>query len=169
MIVWGGRHSQDQTILSSGAIFDPVSNVWSQMTSTGAPSARYGHAAVWTGGKMIIWAGTNTSGVLDTGSSYDPFNNSWQPLTTNGAPAAMSQHSAIWTGKEMIVWGYETGAIFTPSNQSSADTWTATSMTNVPSERFNHSAVWTGSQMIIWGGVTTQTITQAKRVLVLIQ
>jgi hypothetical protein len=28
------------------------------VTTTGAPAARNGHTAVWTGGEMIVWGGS---------------------------------------------------------------------------------------------------------------
>ncbi len=42
--------------LNTGARYDPIANTWSTVTTTGAPTARRGHTAVWTGSRMVIWA-----------------------------------------------------------------------------------------------------------------
>ncbi len=39
-------------------------------TTTGAPSARLGHTAVWTGSQMIIWGGQDNFGHFNTGGRY---------------------------------------------------------------------------------------------------
>ncbi len=50
-----------------------IANAWLATSTTGAPSARAYHAAVWTGSQMIIWGGcTYTSAYLNTGAKYWP-------------------------------------------------------------------------------------------------
>ena len=39
---------------------------------TGAPSARSGHAAAWTGSKLIVWGGLQGGSHLSDGAIYDP-------------------------------------------------------------------------------------------------
>src|SRR5436190_6672066 len=41
-------------------------------TGTNAPAARELHTAVWTGSEMIVWGGTDFSGVLNNGGRYNP-------------------------------------------------------------------------------------------------
>ena len=72
------------------------------VTTTGAPSARYIHTAVWTGSELIVWGGGNGA---NTGGRYDPAGDSWMPLSNTDAPGPRNAHTAIWTGSEMIVWG----------------------------------------------------------------
>ncbi len=159
MIVWGGvaREGDSFPRLNTGALYDPVTNIWSQTPTTNAPSPRDGHTAVWTGGKMIVWgdtAGSSTS-LPGTGGSYDPVANSWTATSTAGAPSGRSAHAAVWTGSQMIVWG---GATFSGvSNLGGrydplADAWTPTARGTAPPARQDHTAVWTGSLMIVWGG-----------------
>ncbi|MBM3882747.1 MAG: hypothetical protein FJ387_23995 [Verrucomicrobia bacterium] len=58
-IVWGGEgeagpvDSGGQLLLDSNG----VPTEWRALNPTGAPAARSGHAAVWTGQKMIVWGG----------------------------------------------------------------------------------------------------------------
>ena len=70
MIVWGGS---DGTNLNTGGLFDPAvggpSGSWTSTNTTGAPSARYVHTAVWTGLRMVIWGGF-AGGYANTGGQW---------------------------------------------------------------------------------------------------
>lgn len=132
---------------------------WSAVSTTSAPSARYGHTAVWTGSEMVVWGGTpDLATVLNTGGKYNPSTDSWTATTTTGAPTARIGEGvwSVWTGTEMIIWGgsanfltvLNTGGRYNPSTNS----WTATTTTGAPTARNATTAVWTGSEMIVWGG-----------------
>jgi N-acetylneuraminic acid mutarotase len=152
-MVWGAPG--DTTLIGAGYTEIAPSRIdyWTPTTTTGAPSVRAYHTAVWTGSKMIVWGGTD----LNDGGQYDPVANTWTPTTTTGAPSARSSHTAVWTGSRMIVWGGLTTS-FVPLHDGGqydpvANTWTATTTTGAPLARYRHTAVWTGSKMIVWGGV----------------
>jgi len=146
-------------VISGGGCTD---DTWSATTTTNAPSARFGHTAVWTGSEMIVWGGfygdLNNGSPLNTGGRYDPATDSWTATSTTNAPDRRFAHTAVWTGSEMIVWAgtpdfnlsyfLNSGGRYDPVT----DSWTGTSMTNAPSARFAHTAVWTGAEMIVWGG-----------------
>ena len=53
--VWGGYSSNG--ITGSGARYEPQTESWRWMSMQGAPSARYWHAAVWTGDRLMTWGG----------------------------------------------------------------------------------------------------------------
>ena len=152
MIVWGGTDGFDD--LNTGGLYDPATNMWVAVGTSGAPMAREAHTAVWTGSEMVVWGGFNFDSQtnLNTGGRYNPATNSWTATETTNAPDGRSNYTAVWTGSEMIVWGgspaLNTGGRYDPA----ADSWTATSTTNAPDGRFLHAAVWTGSEMIVWGG-----------------
>jgi N-acetylneuraminic acid mutarotase len=61
MIVWGGSS------LNDGGQYDPIANTWTATTATGVPSGRLNHTAVWTGSRMIVWGGANSSYLNDGG------------------------------------------------------------------------------------------------------
>jgi len=158
VIVWGGNAAPDwpyhDSPTATGGRFDPTTASWSPTTSSGAPSPRWDHTAIWTGSRMVVWGGA--AGTFDAeGGRYDPIADSWSPTTTFGAPAARSGHTAIWTGSRMIVWGGYTSPGY-PSEggryNPATDTWSPISLAGAPSARTNHTAVWTGSRMIVWGG-----------------
>jgi N-acetylneuraminic acid mutarotase len=158
MIVWGGQDPTSPGYCSTGGQYDPVTDAWSATTTTGAPSARESHTAIWTGSRMIVWGG----GTSDAGGRYDPDDDTWSATSLTGAPSARSSHTAVWTGSRMIVWGgygsssvgyslvnVNTGGEYDPAT----DTWSATTTTGAPSARNYHTAIWTGSRMIVWGGL----------------
>ncbi len=167
MLIFGGRTGDtDNTTVNTGSSYDPVSNSWTALSTSNAPSSREYQTAVWTGTEMIVWGGydgTKSTGV-STGGRYNPQTNTWQATNTTGAPAARYGHKSVWTGTRMIVWGGQgpnfftydylnTGATYDPV----ADTWVATTLTGAPSPRSAHTAVWSGSEMVVWGGDSLTT------------
>src|SRR5690606_40491178 len=110
MIIWGGRDTLTGNLVNSGGRYNPANDTWSvDPTSTsGAPSTRGYHSAVWSGSEMIIWGGSELDGgsFVNTGGRYDPSADTWgAPTDTFGSPVPRMFHSAVWTGSEMIVWG----------------------------------------------------------------
>jgi N-acetylneuraminic acid mutarotase len=154
MIVWGGQGASPTDYLDTGGRYDPVTDTWSPMSVTGAPSPRYFHTAVWTGTQMIVWGGVATGSPLNTGGRYDPASDTWAALPLSNAPSGRTGHTAVWTGTQMIIWGgygggfLNTGARYLPQ----FDSWLSTSPINPPAGRYFHTAVWTGAEMIVWGG-----------------
>ena len=131
-----------------------AANSWKATTTSGAPSERTQHVAVWTGTEMLIWGGWNNVYHGD-GARYSPATNSWTAITATGAPIARAGHTGVWSGTELIVWGgfqntkvLKSGARYNPLT----DTWIATKETGAPAPRYYHTAVWTGTEMIVWGG-----------------
>ncbi len=170
MIIWGGDTGGpgSETATNTGACYNPSANSWSAMSAVGAPSARWGHCAVWTGTEMIVWGGRQVGApwtFLNDGARYNPSTDTWTAMTGVGAPTARDEFSAIWTGSQMIVWGgwqgaatLNTGARYNPTG----DTWVASTATvGAPAARASHQAVWTGSEMIVWGGTTDNATTIA--------
>jgi RNA polymerase sigma factor (sigma-70 family) len=165
MIVWGGIHySSDQTTFTTfatGGRYDPARDVWTPLPVPGAPSARTGHTAVWTGREMIVWGGHEDIEFLETGARFNVAANAWTPTTLSNVPAHRMGHCAVWTGSEMIVWGGQAspdrlakdGARYNPA----ADEWKPMPELEGPAARHfqrDDGAVWTGKGMLIFGGGT---------------
>lgn len=159
MIVWGGQNNDTFVSTNTGALYDPATDSWTPVSTTGAPTARVSHKAVWTGSKMIIWGGVNDSGVhLDDGGIYDPATDTWSTMSNTNGPTGVGSmmSSAVWTGSKMLIWGerdannnlLNTGGIYDPVT----DTWSSITTLNAPTARDYQSVVWTGDKMIIWGG-----------------
>jgi hypothetical protein len=157
MIVWGGGILGDFT--NTGSKYNFVTNTWTALPTTLAPSARYRHTAIWTGTRMVIWGGQYAiSSSKNDGAVYNPATNTWDgPTSVLNAPGNRCSHTAIWTGTDMIVWGgfdpvngsYNTGGKYNPST----NTWIATNFLDAPGARSIHHALWTGIHMIIYAGV----------------
>ena len=174
MILWGGLRyeGENATALDSGGIYTPpassTTNSWTDTVALNAPLSRWGQSTVWTGSKMIVWAGyRGGAGYLNDGGQYDPVANSWSSILASIAntPSARTLGAVIWTGSKMIVWGgygadgndIQDGGQYDPV----ANTWSsiASDLANSPAKRRNHTAVWTGSKMIVWGGYDLDGIT----------
>lgn len=166
MLIWGGytdaqsiyQGAYNDACLNSGGRYDPASDTWQHISTSGAPSKRFNHAALWTGERMLIWGGNDETKALNDGGLYDPITDTWRPISTRGAPSPRKQPLAVWTGREMIVWGgasrddsrvFEDGARYDPAT----DRWTPISTTGAPKGRVFASALWTGAEMVFWGGV----------------
>jgi N-acetylneuraminic acid mutarotase len=163
MIVWGGTGPDGSEGLGDGGRYDPATDSWRPISTTNAPSPRFGHRAIWTGSEMIVWGGrgpANSSIVnyLDGGARYVPATDSWVPLPP--APVqGRGSFSAVWTGEEFIVWGgagvegRQAVALGDGARYASAlDQWLPLSTIGAPVARWDPYAVWTGEEMIVWGG-----------------
>ena len=159
MIIWGGFDPGTGTFYNDGARFSPGNNNWYNVSTAGAPVARRGHAAVWTGTQMIVWGGVNAAGTfLNNGAAYtspgdgvpDP-GTPWTPVATTNAPAPTSAgpFNAVWsiTTNEMLIWGLTFSGRYNPAG---AGSWSAIT-SNSATPPVVGTAVWTGSLMVVWG------------------
>ncbi len=157
MIVWGGITFSNNTYTNTGGRYNPSLNQWTSTSTAGAPTARFGHVAVWANGEMIVHGGVlvYSSSAVATGGRYSPSSDSWTATTTTAAPTR-AFHTAVWTGSSMIVWGGNVthfgGSQSTGSRYDPASGWSDISPSGAPSARSGHSAVWTGTRMLVWGG-----------------
>jgi len=161
VILWGGVVAQSSAVhqaTASGARYDPASDSWAPVSSVGAPTARSGHAAVWTGREMIVW-GAGAQGFAD-GARYDPEADVWRPVSAVNAPRGAAL-TAIWTGTEMLLWSplVSTGPRGIGRYDPESDSWRPMSTTNEPPGLAGYSAVWTGSKMLVLGLDQTTHVT----------
>ncbi|MGH8247756.1 MAG: Kelch repeat-containing protein, partial [Gammaproteobacteria bacterium] len=160
MIVWGGvRYAPDQITFGTGGRYDPRRDAWTLLPTNGAPRARTGHTAVWTGSEVIVWGGGEDVEFMCTGARFNVATATWTPTTLKNAPQQRLGHCALWTGSEMIVCGGVTGVrnvTFGASRYDpSADRWNHLTNIGAPAARYFHrseGAVWTGHGMLIFGG-----------------
>ena len=125
-VVWTGTkllvsgYAQDLVnggFIFSGGYYDPASNSWTTITTTGAPEVDDVRrlTAVWTGTKLLVYGYAQdlvNGGDIFSGGSYDPASNSWTTITSTGAPEVHggshrdgSGLTAVWTGTKMIFYG----------------------------------------------------------------
>ena len=178
LIVWGGSAGSGSGpgggldfSFNDGARYNPATGVWTPLPSTNAPSARFGHAAVWTSTEMIIWGGSYldySTGfgfitTLNTGARYNPQTNTWTPTSMTSAPSVRSRMGAVWAGasvNQMIIWGGLSDGVINPVMDGgrynpATDTWSSVSTTNAPSvfgfSNIVPAAVWSGKEMLYFG------------------
>lgn len=180
MIVWGGlenyqRPTVDRILGDGGILSFPEGKPegeWRALPLEGAPSARYGHTAIWTGTELLVFGGcgqepgaTRCVKPLNDGGTFDPYPAEgvahWRPLPVDRAVTPRTSHSSIWTGRYLIVWGGldEAGHVIPGGARYDAveKTWKTLNPTLPNGElgRRDHVAVYEPLQgrMIIWGGV----------------
>lgn len=164
MVVWGGYNGTTDSarnITNTGAIYNPANDSWEPTVLTGAPSARAGHQAIWTGSKMVIVSGGGVSAPIDlrsTGGQYDIEKGTWTNYT-NELMVERNGHRAVWNGEEiLIVGGTSTrlrtffGEVFAYNPATSR--WRVLGSSIQPVGRSNPSIIWTGSSAVIWGGAS---------------
>ena len=164
LIVWGGLtgdrvSSRDST--NQGASWNPANRRWTSLTTSGAPAARWGQKAVWTGDQMLIFSGyvgasAGPRGLHSSGGIYDPATGKWEDLKSQIAVERYG-HTANWNGREMLIMGGKartTGAYFSQviRYNPASGSWQASNSVGTPDIRWNHSAVMANGALIIWGG-----------------
>ena len=111
MLIWGGRYLNyppQLGMLRDGASYDPATDSWTPIPTTGAPLPRAGHAGVWSGSEMIIWGGWDDSNrPMNTGGRYNPVSKTWLPTTLVNVPHARFfevQTASVWTERGMFIY-----------------------------------------------------------------
>ncbi len=153
-LVWGGAVSDDPPVTGTGAAYDPVARTWTPLSTTGAPSPRHSHTAVWTGTRMLVWGGYGTTQYESTGALYDPATDTWTPMSTVGAPSGRTLNAAAWDGTKLWVSGGLVGSSVlgdAATYDPSTDTWASVSVGL--SARFAHSATTLADgRVMMFGG-----------------
>lgn len=157
MLVWSGFGTAD--LESAGGIYDPETDTWAPMGTTGQPALRSGPMAVWTGSKMVVWGGRVGPTAVKTGGIYDPAKDSWNLVNEAGGPSARYYHRLEWSGSKMFAWGgsdsadwFNTGAFFDPEGAPTG-IWTHTSSTTAaPFIRDRHTLNFANKYFVVWGG-----------------
>lgn len=164
LLVWGGYMATPAptgdglswSSRSDGARYNPATNAWTPMATTGAPDGRY--PGIWAGKELLVWSASDEIDQIGQhwpgrpGARYDPATNTWHPMSAVGAPPSTAT-TAVWTGKELLVWGGNTGrgARYDPTTNR----WAPMSTVNAPAAPFQPTALWTGNRLLVWGGCCT--------------
>jgi hypothetical protein len=158
MLIWGGATTADYSsgFLGDGKRYDPITNTWTNTIFGGgsAPSARYGHVAVWkpTNSSMLIWGGCGSACYSD-GMQYTPIDDSWGALSNTNTPSARRNAAAVWTDLGMVIWGgYDGTNNLNNGGRYYGSTWYPVSTTNAPTARENFAYGLAASRLFIWGG-----------------
>ncbi len=165
MLVWGGAYGDPATVYyNDGALYDPATDTWTPISTTGAPAGRKFAFYAWTGTQLIVWGGLGVGDVaLDDGGIYDLATDSWTPITSSGAPSARGTTvPGIWTGSHFIVFGgmeISPGPTFSYPGDGGiydpvTDDWTPIPAPTDLDPAGKIQIVWTGTEIIAWSGWT---------------
>ncbi|WP_141732151.1 Kelch repeat-containing protein [Oligoflexus tunisiensis] len=168
MIVWGG-YSGNNVVTDYGAIYNLATDSWKPIAGKGqgAPTARAGHQAVWTGNAMVVISGGGVGTSTDltsTGGLYYPATNTW----TNYRSELMTErygHRVVWNGEEVLLIGGQSRRLATYFGEVYAFNpitlrWRILPGSVTPPPRSFSSIVWTGSSALVWGGYAGNSKTQ---------
>lgn len=158
IIVWGGNFS---VATDNGFRYNPSTNVWTAIPTTGQPSARSEFGMQFISNRLVVWGGLSSGGtLLNDGAVLNFATNTWSTINTTGAPSARMSYSCVnnTIQNSMIVWAGKSstsvenvvgdGAMYNPVT----NLWTPITATNAPIGRSRNVAVWSGTEMIIHGG-----------------
>src|SRR5207249_12142117 len=96
MVVWGGRGCGGNCHLNTGGRYNPGTDSWVATSTVNAPVARDRHSALWTGGEMIIWGGSDGTTPLHTGCRYYAGTESWTPTGITNVPLGRAGYAVGW-------------------------------------------------------------------------
>lgn len=145
MMIWGGDGGPYVNISDTGGGYDPATDSWRDIASSGFLYTKAGHVANWSGSEMIVWKGNTNSG------RYNPATDSWNQIASLNALITRSSPLSEWTEDSMIVWGgsgFNSGGSYNPATNS----WRLMTYSDAPSSHSDGVSVWTGSEFIVWGG-----------------
>lgn len=115
--------------LSSGSLYNPATAIWTEMTTTDAPSGRRHAVSLWTGTKAFFCGGSDTA-LRDDGGLYDPDTDTWTPISTVNSPAGATQ--GVWTGTEALVVATSGTRLQLHRYDPATDAWTLASTMGAP-------------------------------------
>jgi len=108
MVVWGGQTLVTNSFFADGAVYYPVTQSWTALATTGAPSARSFHSAVYATGTnsdvMFVWGGTNGSAVTNTGGAYHFCRTASVPATTDTITAVDKNSTECTATGVQVTW-----------------------------------------------------------------
>jgi len=160
--VYGGVGSGPGPFSPSGALFDPRTGGWRQMSNRFAPMPRSDGAVVWSGSRLIVFGGNVFGTALGDGGEYDPGTDSWFPLAFSFAmPSSRTGPAAVWAVGRMVVWGGHDGPNYFSDGAAynSFFGWTAIAQIGAPAPRAFPISAWTGRRMLVWGGIASNGLT----------
>lgn len=145
--------------------FDPANLTWVRTADApivnGLYIARYGHASVWTGTRMLTYSGITPYQAFNVSGAYDPVTNTWS--VPPAGPDARSYLSGTMFGTKAYFWGgssdsidytaagvmgFTDGVIFDNATQ----TWSRWSQASPLMPRAAATMSSSATQIIVWGG-----------------
>jgi MYXO-CTERM domain-containing protein len=154
ILLFGGGRSDANSYDATGAVvsladsweLDPATHVWTQLTTTAAPTARHDFGMVWdsTRNKAVLFGGmqidmSGVTGIPKQDSwEWDPSTATWSERTSQGSkPAARYAHAMAYDGKRAKVVVF--GGFDIATGGSLSDVWDWEPTTGAWTQRLNGS------------------------------
>ena len=165
MAIWGGSESfgSSGTEVGTGALYNPQTDTWRQVSTSSAPVSGYGGNAIagergceliWTGSRLIVVPlNFNAEVWISSGGSYDPSTGQWQTIGTTGLPDGRP-YIAAWNGRRLFVAGSSfsnfAGFLYDPN----FDRWTQ-SLSGVTGSFQGRIGTWAPelNEILVFGGM----------------
>jgi hypothetical protein len=160
VIVWGGiglPKNNDRKAFDDGARYDPATDTWTAMATTGAPSGRADAIVRWAGGQLVVFAGNpgRFASLRDGadvptsigGALYDPQHDRWSSIPPVRELPKVSREPLIGERGELGVVGAQGIATFDRATGKWAvlrETWIT--------ERRPALQGWNGKLLLLVGG-----------------
>ena len=86
----------------TAALYDPRSNIWTPITTTGAPSPRLFFASAWDSVNLFVWGGVDSRfRPLPDGALYNTKTGAWRTISRTDAPHAKTRPQRRLVGKRI--------------------------------------------------------------------
>jgi N-acetylneuraminic acid mutarotase len=161
--VWSGHEVLLFGYPDGNAAYNPSTNTWRELSSTGAPPT----ASIAAFDKIVVWSGTEALVITDYSPPpyttvdyilyrYNPTTDKWTQASTSGMPSYRDGALFVWAGDRAVLWGgyyngtfTNNGAMYYPEQ----DVWVPVRAQGAPDTTYQAPlGVWTGQDVLVWGG-----------------
>jgi len=166
---WGG-YDESAQLVAGGGRYDPSTEAFHPLPTTGAPSVRSSPLIVRLGHEFMVWGGTVKTQTqpparkwTSTGAIYNAAADAWRPVSSRGAPSGGIACRA-WTGTYLLLWDgpLAEGLAYDPVQ----DRWWKLPQEGAPSPR-RAGCIWAGDRMIVWSRADEHTRPESGAMLLL--
>ena len=169
----GGFTNHDNPYQNFLIKYNPVTNIWSNLSNINSPSPRYGHVSILENNKLYVWGGIAGIGDIDTynngmnlghyifetngvtvynnGFIYDLNTNNWTSMSSG---PLSSRHLPVhcWIENKILIYGgvlstgSPDGALYDPQ----IDSWTMISgISDINFTSYGNNSVFDGNKLIL--------------------
>ncbi|MHA2057761.1 MAG: Kelch repeat-containing protein [Candidatus Thorarchaeota archaeon] len=162
-VIFFGGHQGFGSPIDDTWVYNPGTNVWTEMSPSIAPPARFAHKMAYDSesDRVILFGGAidSLSFFSDTWA-YDFNSDTWENLTTIGSPSARGVHSMAYDSESDRVVLFGGSTLLSSYNDTwsfnyNTLTWQEMNPSESPSKRTRHGSAydWESDKVIIYGGI----------------